>query len=86
MYNFVKGIQNEIINKYHCRLLGKHIWFCDVFNHLNDYEQDIIVANNPGILQIDYCYEQILFNYYHYIRFMNKMYTKSENNKRSCYF
>ena len=86
MYNFVKGKQIEIIDKYHCRLLGKHIQFFDVFNHLNDYEQYIIVANNPGILKIDYCYEQILFKYYHYIRFINKIYTKSENIKKSCYF
>ena len=85
MYNFVKGKKDEIIDKYHCKSLGFHIWFDDIFNHLNDDEQDVVMMHLPAKNTCSY-YEQVIFNYIESKDMLRSICNRSYFNKRNIVF
>lgn len=84
MYNYVKGKEDEIIDKYHSKNLGYHMWFEDIYNNLNDAEQDLI---EPYISNRDKsCFDQINLHYLAGKVYMRQIYNRSPFNSKHIVF
>jgi len=85
MYNFVKGKKDEIIDKYHCKRLGVHIWFNDIFMNLNDDEQYVVSMHLPTKNTSGY-YEQVIFNYIESKDMLRSIHDRSYFYKKNIIF